>query len=775
MNKRRLLEVIPPCILMGAALLYFYDILPNFNSLLPFGAGSEVFSIFLPYRIFAFDNIARGVFPFWCPAVSCGVPFLANVEAAVFYLPNWVHLVLGEASALNFGMIFHLFIGGFNMYLWSRGRSAGLYPSLFGGIIFMFASPQILMVHTGSLSNLETVVWAPLVFLAVDIMMSGRFRRGIMIGALAGAMQAFAGHAQFLFYTGVISFVYLLTRLPGRRPAAAFRAFGAFIFMYMCAAGAAAAQLLPSFLASRETVRGGHLTYEFASLFSFPPENLFTLIVPDFFGHLLQSPYWGRWFIWEVSVFIGTGALVLAAAGVIKGGSGKRDLAVVLFTVLLALGSYTPFFRFLYGYVPGFDLFRGSSKFIFFAGLLLTGLAVKGLDSLLSGTEHNEKFLKKCALAAAAAAIALAGSMFLVRVPGSVDFTPAWRSMMESIPVSERQEGLANVFAGTDFLRDTAGFAFIRGMRSAAALLLFSAVLFYCSSRQKARALIGAVAAAELLVFAFSYRISTEYAYRTMPPGAERFFRKDPGEFRVLWPAKSKSNDGMMNGLDYLWGQAPPLKRYAEFMFYTQGKGFSEPHGFLDIRRYNMIYSLLRCGYIVVPSSSRIAEFAKAYDGGGVSIYRTPLHFPRAFLVSRWRGLTSAEDVLRELTAEDFDPGREAVYMADEKKRISTGARGRLEIISGDINGMDVSVDVSGPMLLVVTDAYAEGWTAQNIRDGRKYDIVPVDHTLKGVFLEKGKHLIKISYFPPGLLPGAVLSLFSLSALAGLALFRRKL
>ena len=51
--------------------------------------------------------------------------------------------------------------------------------------------------------------------------------------------------------------------------------------------------------------------------------------------------------------------------------------------LLLAMGSYLPWFGLLHAYLPGFDTFRGVSKFVFQATLFVILLSAMGLDSLL--------------------------------------------------------------------------------------------------------------------------------------------------------------------------------------------------------------------------------------------------------------------------------------------------------------------------------------------------------------------------------------------------------
>ena len=61
------------------------------------------------------------------------------------------------------------------------------------------------------------------------------------------------------------------------------------------------------------------LPYGFAATYSLPPEGFVSLVVPGFFGDFAHVSYWGRWNMWESSLFIGAIGLVLAVYGAIYG------------------------------------------------------------------------------------------------------------------------------------------------------------------------------------------------------------------------------------------------------------------------------------------------------------------------------------------------------------------------------------------------------------------------------------------------------------------------
>src|SRR5207244_2918538 len=77
-----------------------------------------------------------------------------------------------------------------------------------------------------------------------------------------------------------------------------------------------AVQLLPTMELTRHSVREG-LTYKWVSSFSLPPAMLLTLLIPDFFGDMLQVSYWGKNYLWEMSVYVGIIPLAMVVVALI--------------------------------------------------------------------------------------------------------------------------------------------------------------------------------------------------------------------------------------------------------------------------------------------------------------------------------------------------------------------------------------------------------------------------------------------------------------------------
>src|SRR5690349_13858743 len=115
--------------------------------------------------------------------------------------------------------------------------------------------------------------------------------RWALIGGGVVAMLVLAGQPQYLFYAAIGAGIYSLLLLV--QAAERKKALVGLAAIVIGGAGLSAIQLLIGMAEAIEKSRGAGLPYDFAAMFSFPPENFLTLLAPGFFGDMNSFPYWG--------------------------------------------------------------------------------------------------------------------------------------------------------------------------------------------------------------------------------------------------------------------------------------------------------------------------------------------------------------------------------------------------------------------------------------------------------------------------------------------------
>src|SRR5262245_46903529 len=109
---KRLVWAGPVAVFVTLTLLLFGPLLVQSRMVLGLEA-CDILSIFLPLREFGFGQLAQGNVALWNPYMYGGVPHLAGFQSALFYPPNWLHLLLSPAAAINWNYAAHVFAAGY--------------------------------------------------------------------------------------------------------------------------------------------------------------------------------------------------------------------------------------------------------------------------------------------------------------------------------------------------------------------------------------------------------------------------------------------------------------------------------------------------------------------------------------------------------------------------------------------------------------------------------------------------------------------------------------
>ncbi|MHB8834560.1 MAG: hypothetical protein ACYC9Y_02490 [Candidatus Methylomirabilia bacterium] len=730
--------------------------------------GTDLGNEFVGLREFAFGELGRGRLPFWNPHIFSGLPALGNIQLGLCYPFNLIFLALPLAAAFNVSIMFHLALAGVCMGFWARSHRLGLLPSLAAGILYTGSGFLYSRVLAGNESAICLLPWAPLLFWSVD----GVLREGRPGPALAGAatlaMMILAGAPQLVFHAGFAAALYALPLLAGAESRV--RKILLLSAIPLLAAGVTAFQLATMLQAMAGTMRGGKLPYDYAAMFSFPPENLLTLISPFPWGGVSGEGYWGRWLLWEMQLFFGITGFVMALVAL-----GRRAdraswyiFGLVMFLLILALGNHTPLFRILYEHVPPFGYFRGHSKWSFPAGVFLVLLAARGYQSFLDDpTKHRSLpwILVVASSVLGAAALVLRWGVGRATVPGW------WASFIFAIGRSGESYSLTpDLLEDEGFLRGSLGGAALAFGIAAATILLLAFLVGIARRRQRFAAAVVALGVLEIFLFNRAY-LATFPLEAARQPEIAAALMQDPGDYRVL--ALDAPNSAMSTGALDAWGYDPLVSRcYAEFMAFCQGVPLDTPAVDIPLRRWDPLLALLRVRYVIASAK-----------GDGPALEGPFPHLPRALLLPHFEVAGgSREQILAAMRGVGFDPYRTAIL--EEPPRFPAGS----VLLGGTVKGtatvrvvstdeLVAEVETNAPALLLLTDAFFPGWKATALSGSAQeaYRILRADYILQAIPLGAGSHRIRLAYAPAGLALWGTVSLCTILGLlcAGTILWHR--
>jgi hypothetical protein len=264
---------------------------------------------------------------------------------------------------------------------------------------------------------------------------------------------------------------------------------------------------------------------------------------------------------------------------------------MILILSILAMGAYTPLFSLLYGFVPGFNAFRVNAKFIFLVAMFTVMLSGVGLDDLL----NNPRWRRRLSLIVGIAGLLVGAVGLWIQISAGFGNAGTWGQVMSAIAATQQSYLPPTQYEAQVFIND-AGLA---------AATHVSPRLVY---------LIPLIAVMEVFIFARSNRPTFDLE-TTRLPALEQFYEAHPGDYRVLLP--SNPNSAMTTGTQDLWGFDPGvLKRYAEFMAFTQGRNPDTATQYLEFSRIHPLFKMLRNRYVPISAAKSLCSYLRGRQDG---------------------------------------------------------------------------------------------------------------------------------------------------------------
>ncbi len=151
-----------------------------------------------PLADYAFLRLRQGHFPLWDPTVYCGMSFVNNVQAALFYPLTWLMFLFSwgrerlSYQAMQDVQIAHVWIAFFLCYLWLRGKRLADLACVLGAGVFAFSGYMCTqMQHYGLVGS---YVWMPLALWGIDQAAERRSWAPLWKVAAASALAFLAGY-----------------------------------------------------------------------------------------------------------------------------------------------------------------------------------------------------------------------------------------------------------------------------------------------------------------------------------------------------------------------------------------------------------------------------------------------------------------------------------------------------------------------------------------------------------------------------------------------------
>ncbi|MCS6859459.1 MAG: hypothetical protein NZT92_03960, partial [Abditibacteriales bacterium] len=159
----------------------------------------DVIQQYYPWRLYAVRALRAGEVPLWNPYAFCGMPFVANLQSAIFYPLNLLFFLTSVGRGFGFSALVHLFLAGTLTYLLLRHWQLRRAAALLGAVTFMFNGYFVAWMEFPTIS-LWTGTWLPLILLLFDISLAQHRARWAAAAGVIVGVQFLGGHLNTSFY-----------------------------------------------------------------------------------------------------------------------------------------------------------------------------------------------------------------------------------------------------------------------------------------------------------------------------------------------------------------------------------------------------------------------------------------------------------------------------------------------------------------------------------------------------------------------------------------------
>ena len=287
---------------------------------------------------------------------------------------TWPLLALPVDRATNLGILVNVLLAGLAMYVYARRRLDQPLSALFCALAYMLSYRYLAMIDAGWCLTMYALT--PLLFWSADRLLERPDRGRTAIFAMLLALSASQASVQTFYYA--LLGLACLAVWRAQRLSAAVRARAGLAF----AGGGALALLLaaPDLLPRAQFAALSTRTLrDYRFFLANPPglSSLATFLDPRDAGGT-RVEYWERNF------YFGLWLYPLALWGCLKEWKKSRPL-LLAFAACILLCFDSPVLRLLFHILPGFSLFRITTRILQLAQLPAVLLAGLGADALLRG------------------------------------------------------------------------------------------------------------------------------------------------------------------------------------------------------------------------------------------------------------------------------------------------------------------------------------------------------------------------------------------------------
>lgn len=790
-------------VILLSLLVFFFE--PVFEGKVFLGGDKLASDSFRPYLNEAKEE---GVFPLWIPYLFSGMPSYAGLMSSGFRWWDltdliWGYFQRGVSSLVpnedvSIDLIRYLLFG-VALYLFMRHKGLARSACLVTALAGVYSTFVIVWIMIGHNAKIRTAILFPILFLLVE-RMSERFRWIEVLLLILTIHFLFVGQQiQLIFYFLFALAIYLIyvfiRRLLAKEPVRTLlTTAGTLVVAIGVAFAMSGDRYLSVFEYNTYSTRGsspivvtdqtksapqGGLTYEYATNWSFSPQEVITFLIPSFYGYGIREytldnqvytvpTYFGQMPFTDAPQYMGVITLVLAAIGIAYYRKDRFVQGLIIITVIALLISFGKNMSLLYDpmfyYFPYFNKFRVPSMILILVQLAAVILAGFGVNALIHlKTNHLSGGWKKGFGYSLAGFGVLLIAGFILR-----------GSLQESYFGLIASSGNRIALQLKNFLFDSMMTDWIVSCLIALATLGVSYA--YLKGKVRHAFWVGMLV---LLVIFDLWRVDA-VAMRPEPkqelerhfaiPEYVSFIRLDTTLYRVhLLRNNQPQTDNKLTHyrLQNVYGyHAAKLRVYQDL---------------IDVAGINnkFLWNLLNMKYLISDQVYPDSSLHLVYNGE-TKVMVNSKYLPRAFFVSRYE-VAEPLEILRKIKEGSFNPQDVAYVESDPGISVEPpGPEASVEFTNYGIQNFKLRVNATGSNLLFLSEVYyPTGWHASV--DGQPTTIYKTNYAFRSILVPAGEHVVDFRFEPrmfqagkSASLASNIIVLASLVSVAGAQYMKRR-
>jgi len=731
---------------------------------------------FYPYMAFTQRMFLSGQIPLWNPYNFAGNPHAGEWQSSIYYPLQALLLFLPLPIYWTAYQMAGFFLAGIFTYCYLRNLKLSSFEAVFGAMTFMLSGFMVGWAM-GVFVSPQTIVWLPLILLAVDRLVVGpkdegqrtkeNFKLWWLIGLVGVVLSILAGFWQTTFYVMLVAIIYTIYRLLLVRSK----------LSWLILTWFPIAMLLTSFYifpavelfqrSSRVTINSGESYQEFLLGYLLPFRYLVTLFAPDYFGHPTTRNYsapisGGSYY--EQVIYVGTIPLLLFLIAFFskKGSVSEASIVKFWFLISIILGSFafnTPLSRIIYGAKIPLLSTSIPNRILFIPALGLSILAAYGLR--LVRENQNRRLVVRSVLLLGILATILLGvttRMTSVRnmvIPGVVFATGSGLLIL----ISRTGKSLATNLALGGILIVNSG------------QLLYQYHKFTPFSEKQ-------------FIFPDHSTISwlRDYAGINRFTGYNGKFLAD--NLATYWGIYTTDGYDALNDRNRSLLVASSKTGTISNSFMTSSDAGLDTD--LTNPGTRRLMSLLGIKYLVdrpdwldvgptfglprLPDKSQKLVF----QDGDWKIWEYLDAYPRAFLAGNYEVFSDPQKTIDRLYSSEFN-ARGTLFVSQEVPqpfRITPDVQAEVDIVLYTPTKIEFHTTSKTDQLLFLSDTWYPGWHAK-LESGRRLPILTAFTALRAVPVPAGEHKVTMWYFPDSFKNGLIVAGMTVLAIAVIITSRR--